>query len=57
MAMGQTVRAPVFGILMAGSGAGLAVMCFAALALLAGFFRAQGATNAGARVFREPCCL
>lgn len=45
MALSQTAGAPVFGILMAGSGAGLAVMCFAALALLAGFFRAQGATE------------
>lgn len=45
MAVGQTAGAPVFGILMAGPGAGLAVSCFAALALLAGFFRAQGVTE------------
>lgn len=44
MAVGQTAGAPVFGILMAGPGAGLAVTCFAALALLAGCFRARSAT-------------
>lgn len=43
IAVGQTAGAPVFGLLMAGPGAGLAVMCFAVLALLAGFFRARSA--------------
>ena len=41
MAVGQTAGAPVFGILMAGPGAGLAVTCFAAVALSAGFLRAR----------------
>lgn len=44
IAVGQTAGAPVFGILMAGPGVGLAVTCFAMLALVAGFFRARGAT-------------
>ncbi|MEQ3626632.1 MAG: MFS transporter [Celeribacter sp.] len=44
MAVGQTAGAPVFGILMAGPGVELAVMCFAIIALVAGFFRARGAT-------------
>lgn len=44
MAVGQTAGAPVFGILMAGPGTGLAVTCFAAIALLAGCFRARSAT-------------
>ena len=44
MAVGQTAGAPAFGTLMAGPGVGLAVTCFAALALLAGCFRARGAT-------------
>ncbi|MGV0876519.1 MFS transporter [Martelella sp. FLE1502] len=39
IAIGQTVGAPVFGILMTGYGTGMAVTCFAILALLAGFFR------------------
>ncbi len=43
MAVGQTAGAPVFGILMAGPGARLAVTCFAALALLSGCFRAKSA--------------
>lgn len=44
IAIGQTVGAPVFGILMAGYGAGTAVACFAILALLAGVFQAGSAT-------------
>ncbi|MGR3247828.1 MAG: MFS transporter [Paracoccus sp. (in: a-proteobacteria)] len=44
MAVGQTAGAPAFGTLMAGPGVGLAVTCFAALALLAGCFRTRGAT-------------
>ena len=39
IAVGQTAGAPVFGLLMEGQGAGTAVACFAAVALLAGFFR------------------
>lgn len=45
IAVGQTAGAPLFGLLMAGPGAGLAVMCFAAIALLAGVFRARSATE------------
>ncbi|WP_111430090.1 MFS transporter [Rhodobacteraceae bacterium DSL-40] len=49
IAVGQTAGAPLFGFLMAGPGAGAAVMCFAAVALLAGAFRAGSATeSAGA---------
>lgn len=43
IAVGQTVGAPLFGILMAGPGAGPAVICFAGVALLAGAFRARSA--------------
>lgn len=41
IAVGQTIGAPLFGFLMAGPGAKSAVMCFAAVALLAGAFRAS----------------
>jgi predicted MFS family arabinose efflux permease len=41
IAVGQTAGAPIFGLLMAGPGAGSAVACFAVVALLAGFFRAH----------------
>ncbi|WP_299836579.1 MFS transporter [uncultured Jannaschia sp.] len=47
IAVGQTAGAPIFGLLMAGFGAGPSVTCFAALALLAGLFRA-GRTPAAA---------
>ncbi|WP_062117867.1 MFS transporter [Aureimonas sp. AU40] len=39
-AVGQTAGAPIFGLLMAGPGAGPAVLCFAALAVSAGIIRA-----------------
>ena len=42
IAVGQTVGAPLFGVLLAGPGAGTATICFAALALSAGAFRAKG---------------
>ncbi|MFN3210952.1 MAG: MFS transporter [Roseovarius sp.] len=45
IAVGQTVGAPLFGFLMAGPGAGSAVTFFAAIALLAGVFRARGAAG------------
>lgn len=45
IAVGQTVGAPLFGVLMAGPGAGPAVICFAGIALLAGAFRARRAMN------------
>ena len=45
IAVGQTAGAPLFGFLMAGLGAGPAVMCFAAVALLAGVFRAKPLTD------------
>ncbi|SDE97193.1 Predicted arabinose efflux permease, MFS family [Salipiger thiooxidans] len=48
IAIGQTAGAPFFGFLMAGPGAGPAVICFAVLALLAGFFRARSATKRAA---------
>ncbi|GHA23813.1 MFS transporter [Devosia pacifica] len=41
IAVGQTVGAPLFGVLMAGAGVGPAVICFAAVALIAGAFRAR----------------
>ncbi|KAA2314677.1 MFS transporter [Pseudooceanicola sediminis] len=49
IAIGQTLGAPVFGLLLAGPGASLAITCFAVLALLAGLFRyrAQGKTVPG----------
>ena len=45
IAVGQTVGAPLFGLLMAGPGVGFAVMCFAAVALLAGALRARRAVQ------------
>ena len=45
IAVGQTAGAPLFGSLMAGPGAGPAVICFAAVALLAGAFRAKSAID------------
>lgn len=38
IAVGQTAGAPLFGFLMEGPGGGLAVICFAVLAALAGLF-------------------
>ena len=49
IAMGQTAGAPVFGLLMAGPGAGPAVASFAGVALLAGVFRARSAIAAARR--------
>ena len=48
IAVGQTVGAPVFGLLMAGPGRGPALAGFAALALLAGAFRARGLVDSAA---------
>ena len=48
IAVGQTAGAPFFGFLMAGPGAGPAVICFAVLALLAGLFRARSGTKRAA---------
>ncbi|WP_349294770.1 MFS transporter (plasmid) [Thioclava sp. 'Guangxiensis'] len=48
IAVGQTVGAPLFGLLMAGPGAGSAVICFAVIALLAGTFRARSASESSA---------
>ncbi|GAN80094.1 MFS transporter [Acidocella aminolytica] len=45
IAVGQTAGAPLFGFLMAGPGAGPAVICFAVVALLAGAFKARGAID------------
>lgn len=45
IAVGQTAGAPLFGLLMAGPGTGPAVICFAAIALLAGAFRARSAID------------
>lgn len=45
IAVGQTAGAPLFGFLMAGPGAGPAVICFAVIALLAGAFRARNGTK------------
>lgn len=45
IAVGQTAGAPFFGFLMAGPGAGPAVICFAVVALLAGAFKARGAID------------
>lgn len=45
IAVGQTVGAPLFGFLMAGPGVGSAVTCFAAVALIAGAFRARCAVE------------
>ncbi|MGK7754203.1 MULTISPECIES: MFS transporter [unclassified Roseovarius] len=45
IAVGQTAGAPLFGFLMAGPGAGPAVICFAVIALLAGTLRARSATR------------
>ena len=45
IAVGQTAGAPLFGLLMAGPGAGPAVTCFTVIALLAGAFRARSATR------------
>ena len=41
MAVGQTAGAPVFGLLMAGTGPGPAIICFAGIAILAGIFWAN----------------
>ncbi|WP_116087466.1 MFS transporter [Tropicimonas sp. IMCC34011] len=45
IAIGQTAGAPIFGFVMAGPGAGSAVVCFAAVALLAGAFRSGSPTE------------
>ena len=45
IAVGQTAGAPLFGVLLAGPGAGLAVTAFAVLALFAGVFRAGRETE------------
>ena len=45
IAVGQTVGAPLFGFLLAGPGVGWAVTCFAAIALIAGAFRARRAVD------------
>lgn len=41
IAVGQTAGAPLFGVLMARNGPETAVICFAAMAVLAGLFRAR----------------
>ncbi len=43
IAVGQAAGAPLFGLLMAGPGAGTAVTCFSVFALFAGVFRAKSA--------------
>lgn len=45
IAVGQTVGAPLFGFLMAGPGVEFAVICFAAVALFSGAFRARSAVD------------
>ncbi|NIZ09775.1 MFS transporter [Pseudooceanicola sp. HF7] len=48
IAVGQTAGAPLFGVLMAGAGAGTSVVWFAILALAAGVFRTGRATEPAA---------
>ncbi|WP_417309878.1 MFS transporter [Devosia sp.] len=45
IAVGQTVGAPIFGVLMAGPGVNVAVVSFAAATLVAGAFRARRADD------------
>ncbi|QOL79677.1 MFS transporter [Pseudooceanicola spongiae] len=45
IAVGQTVGAPLFGFLLAGPGVASAVICFAAVALIAGTFRSRSAVD------------
>jgi hypothetical protein len=45
IAVGQTVGAPLFGLLLAGPGVAFAVICFAAVALIAGTFRSRSAVD------------